>query len=107
MSGEGKQKITAEMRADWDRGLRVAAGRGDIEEIRRLRNLGANMKGADENGWTVLHWAAMRGHVEICKYLLDCGADRNVRNNQDKLPVDLCKPCWSNAYKYCQAVLTA
>ena len=49
----------------------------------------------------------MRGHVEICKYLLDCGADRNVRNNQDKLPVDLCKPCWSNAYKYCQAVLTA
>jgi len=28
-----------------------------------------------------------------------------MRNKQDKLPVDLCKPCWSNAYKFCQAVL--
>ena len=39
------------------------------------------------------------------RYLLECGADRNMRNKQDKLPVDLCKPCWSNAYKFCQAVL--
>ena len=83
MSGEGKQKITAEMRADWDRGLRVAAGRGDIEEIRRLRNLGANMKGADENGWTVLHWAAMSGNVDLGKYL--CYSAKVKPFERDKL----------------------
>ena len=31
---------------------------------------------------TPLHWAAMRGHVEICNLLLQSGADRTIRNKQ-------------------------
>jgi len=68
---------------------------------------GADVNCLDLGENTPLHWAAMRGHVEICKFLLDSGADRNVRNRQDKMPVDLCKPCWSNSYKFCLAVLAA
>ena len=36
---------------------------------------------------TALHWAAMRGHVEIVNLLLQSGADKNQRNKQDLLPV--------------------
>ena len=36
---------------------------------------------------TALHWAAMRGHVEIVNFLLQSGADKNKRNKQDLLPV--------------------
>ena len=54
---------------------------------------------------TAMHWAAMRGHVEIVKFLLQHGADKGVRNKQDKMPVDLCQPCWSNAYRYTREVL--
>ena len=54
---------------------------------------------------TALHWSAMRGHVEIVKFLLMHGADKVIRNKQDKIPIDLCQPCWSNAYRYTREVL--
>ena len=47
----------------------------------------------------------MRGHVEIVKYLLQHGADKVIRNKQDKTPIDLCQPCWSNAYRYTREIL--
>jgi ankyrin repeat protein len=49
----------------------------------------------------------MRGHVEIVNFLLKHGADRSIRNKQDKLPIDLCLPCWSNAYRFTREVLAA
>lgn len=48
----------------------------------------------------------MRGHVEIVKYLLMQGADRELRNKQDKIPIDLCQPCWSNAFRFTREVLS-
>ena len=46
----------------------------------------------------------MRGHVEIVKFLLQKQADRSIRNKQDKIPMDLCQPCWSDSYRYTRQV---
>ena len=56
-------------------------------------------------GRTALHWAAMRGHVEIVNLLLQNGADKNIKNKQECLPIDLCKAVWSNSYKYVREIL--
>ena len=49
----------------------------------------------------------MRGHVEICKLLLEYGADKTLANKQGNLPIDNCQPQWSAAYKYTQQLLAA
>jgi ankyrin repeat protein len=42
---------------------------------------------------TPLHWASMRGHVEIVRLLCERSADRSIRNKQDKVQALLGTPC--------------
>ena len=83
---------------------------------------------------TALHWAAMRGHVEIVNVLVAAGAEKTIRNKQDLMParapgsitavrwlhascvpllwrpraraqIDLCQPVWSISWRYVAEVL--
>jgi hypothetical protein len=47
----------------------------------------------------------MRGHVEVVRALLAAGADKQTRNKQGLLPVELCQPVWSLSWRFTQAVL--
>ena len=47
----------------------IAAARGQVESIRVLKELGADINQADHDGVTPLHIAAAKGHVEVLRVL--------------------------------------
>lgn len=54
-----------------------------IAIVKRLIAAGADINETGTNGWTPLHMAAARGHVEKCRILIDAGADVNRRKEID------------------------
>ena len=47
----------------------------------------------------------MRGNVEIVNLLLQNGADKTIKNKQGKIPIDMCQPVWSEAWRYTREIL--
>lgn len=58
--------------------LHDAAWRGDLKEVTRLIETGADVNWRDSIGETALFGAAAWGHVEVVRYLLSVGADCNI-----------------------------
>ena len=58
--------------------LMRAAGRGGVDEVRRLLKAGANVNERADLGFTALTVAAGGDHLEIVKILLAAGADPNA-----------------------------
>ena len=40
------------------------------------------------NGWTALHWAAGYNHLKVAQLLIDNGADKNIKDDLGKKPID-------------------
>ena len=51
---------------------------GDLTKCESLLDMGANLNSQDHAGWTPLHEAAQRGHIELVEVLLKRGASPNV-----------------------------
>ena len=51
--------------------LHAMAGAGDVQALVRLIGLGADVSGTDLIGDAPLHNAAMRGHLEACRVLVE------------------------------------
>jgi ankyrin repeat protein len=54
-----------------------------------LMTSGADVRHADGDRWTPLHWAAREANRDIAKMLLDRGADVNALNKNDETPLDV------------------
>jgi ankyrin repeat protein len=66
-----------------------AAERGDLSKVTSLvTQLNVNDKDC-ESGDTALHRAADKGHLAIVKFLVGKDADINVKNSDDKIPLQL------------------
>ena len=63
-----------------------ASGIGDIQEIKRLLTLGANVNAEDTtlDHWTPLMWAVYSDQDLAVRVLLDAGADPNLRDATGK-----------------------
>ena len=44
----------------------------------------------DNDGNTILHYVCMSMNKDLVKYLVDYGANMNIKNKDGKLPIDLC-----------------
>lgn len=67
-----------------------AASRGDLAGVRQLLREGADVNAAQGDGMTALHWAAMRGDVDMTRILLYAGAGtRAATRLGDRTPLHL------------------
>jgi len=56
-----------------------AAKNGDFQAVKNiLENDPSKLDVKNEDGYTALHWACMRAHWDVVKYLIEKGADLNV-----------------------------
>lgn len=86
--------------------LQRMCAKGNIDEVRRLIEEGQNINDADFAGITPLHEAALEGHYEITKILLENGADINIQSGQMDKDTPLIDAVSNLHYKVVQLLLT-
>ena len=64
-----------------DQALIVAAGRGQVAEVMRLLEEGADVTATDTRGRTALIAASYPNHLEVARVLIEAGADVNVQDD--------------------------
>merc|ERR1712125_185229 len=72
--------------------LHIAAAHGNIECVRELVRLGADVNAtceAEDSGGNALHWAAFFGQEAMIKELLSLGCKADVKNKKEKTPKDV------------------
>jgi ankyrin repeat protein len=60
-----------------------------LEAVKASLDLGADINGANGDGWTALHGAAYAGFDTIVQYLADKGASINARNQNGDTPLKI------------------
>lgn len=61
-----------------------AAKNGDLQTVKTiLAKDPSKLNATDDSKYTALHWACMRAHWEVAKYLIEKGADLNVAGGDE------------------------
>jgi tetratricopeptide (TPR) repeat protein len=69
--------------------LHVAIGLNNVDIVRLLLTLGADVKAASDDGTTPLHWAAFMNARDVVALLIEKGADANVRDRKGQTPLQV------------------
>ena len=72
--------------------LASAIASGDLPQVKKLVSSGAQIKSKTSGtGFTPLHWAAFEEQYEVAKFLLDQGADPQVKDAHGETVEELLK----------------
>lgn len=64
---------------EFERGVWYAAQYGDLDRVKKLLSCcGSDADKRDTAGYTALHYAARNGHLNVCKFLIENGANINA-----------------------------
>jgi ankyrin repeat protein len=64
-------------------GLSKAAVNGDLDDVKARVSHGEQVNRIDGWGWTPLHWSVYYGNFPVTQYLLDHGADPNIKTTRE------------------------
>ena len=64
-----------------------SANNGDTETVILLLRAGISPTVKDTQGWTALHWAAMRGYTATAQALIEAHADVNAKDGAGQTPL--------------------
>ena len=67
-----------------DSALMLAALRGHLEMVRLLAAYGGELS---PSGWTPLHYCAWEGQTDVCRLLIELGANVNARSENGTTPL--------------------
>jgi len=60
-----------------------------INVLRVLLDRGSDIEALDHRGYNVLHWATIRGRLEVVTFLLEAGANPHAETSRNQVAVDL------------------
>lgn len=69
--------------------IHVAAGMGDLTQIKAFIENGIDVNTRNKDGFTPLYAACSRGHADVVKFLIDNGADVNAKDDYGQAPIDV------------------
>ena len=84
--------------------LHHACIRGSKKAVDILLDLGANINAVDNEGNSCLHHTANSNNLSLLKKLLIRGADKTIKNNEEKSPLDIAQ---ENNFKTVVEILSA
>jgi ankyrin repeat protein len=70
-----------------DRELIDAAEESNLSEVERLLSVGANVNATSDTGWMPLHWACLKGHLQVFQALRGHGANIEAKGIQGNIEV--------------------
>lgn len=63
--------------------------------VAELLKAGADPNHTESDGWSALHWAARKGHEQVCELLLQYGAKIDAKDKGCNTPLD-----WAESRDY-------
>ena len=77
------EKTTSEQPMPAAKEILEAAKEGNLVKVKYCVNKGVDKDAKDYDGWTALHYATWKGHLEIVQYLIEtCQLDKEAKINE-------------------------